>query len=65
MAGLIRADYFKRLYKSILGPLLFIIFIDDVGNHPPLHFFGVTLEETDSMDLLVLTLNNNLAWNYV
>ena len=38
---------------------------DAVGNHPPLHFFGVTLEEADSVDLLGLTLNNNLSWNQV
>ena len=38
---------------------------DADGNHPPLHFFGVTLEEADSVDLLGLTLNNNLSWNQV
>ena len=38
---------------------------DADANHPPLHFFGVTLEEADSMDLLSLTLNNNLSWNQV
>ena len=27
---------------------------DADGNHPPLHFFGVTLEEADSVDLLGL-----------
>ena len=36
---------------------------DADGNHPPLQFFGVTLEEADSVDLLGLTLNNNLSWN--
>ena len=36
---------------------------DADGNHPPLQFFGVTLEEVDSVDLLGLTLNNNLSWN--
>ena len=34
---------------------------DAEGNHPTLHFFGVTLEEADSLDLLGLTLNNNLS----
>ena len=29
------------------------------------HFFGVTLEEADNVDLLGLTLNNNLSWNQV
>ncbi|XP_072044550.1 cholinesterase-like [Amphiura filiformis] len=38
---------------------------DADGNHPPLHFFGVTLEEAESVDLLGLTLNNNLSWNQV
>ena len=38
---------------------------DADGNHPPLHFFGVTLEEADNVDLLGLTLNNNLSWNQV
>ena len=38
---------------------------DAIGNHPPLHFFGVTLEEADSVDLLDLTLNNDLSWNQV
>ena len=38
---------------------------DADGNHPPLHFFGVTLEEADSLDLLGLALNNNLSWNQV
>ena len=38
---------------------------DADGNHPPLHFFRVTLEEADSLDLLGLTLNNNLSWNQV
>ena len=38
---------------------------DTDGNHPPLHFFGVTLEEGDNVDLLGLTLNNNLSWNQV
>ena len=36
---------------------------DADGNYPPLHFFGVTLEEADSADLLGLTSNNNLSWN--
>ena len=36
---------------------------DAGGNHPFLHFCGVTLEEADSVDLLYLTLNNNLKWN--
>ena len=35
------------------------------SNHPPLHFFGVTLEEAESVDLLGLTRNNNLTWNQV
>ena len=34
---------------------------DAEGNHPTLHFFGVTLEEADSLDLLGLTLNDNLS----
>ena len=38
---------------------------DADGNHPPLHFFAVTLKEADGMDLLGLTLNNNLSWNQV
>ena len=38
---------------------------DDNGNHLPLHFFGVTLAEADSVDLLGLTLNNNLSCNHV
>ncbi|XP_072051972.1 uncharacterized protein [Amphiura filiformis] len=38
---------------------------DADANHPPLHFFGVTLEEAESVDLLGLTLNNNLSWNQV
>ena len=38
---------------------------DADGNHPPLHFFGVTLEEADSVDLLGLTLNKNLPWNQI
>ena len=38
---------------------------DADGNYPPLHFFSVTLEEADSVDLLGLTLNNNLSWNQV
>ena len=38
---------------------------DADGNHLPLHFFGDTLEEADSVDLLGLTLNNNLSWNQV
>ena len=38
---------------------------DADGNHPPLHFFGVSLEEADSVDLLGLTLNNKLSWNQV
>ena len=38
---------------------------DADGNHPPLHFFGVTLEEADNVDLLGLTLNNNLSGNQV
>ena len=34
---------------------------DAEGNHPTLHFFCVTLEEADSLDLLGLTLYNNLS----
>ena len=36
---------------------------DADGNHPPLYFFGVNLGEADSVDLLGLTLNNNLSWD--
>ena len=38
---------------------------DAVGNHPPLNFFGSTLEEVDHVDLLGLTLSNDLSWNQV
>ena len=38
---------------------------DAVGSHPPLSFFGTILEETDSVDLLGLTLRNDLSWNPV
>ena len=34
---------------------------DTDGNHPPLHFFGVALEEADNVNLLGLTLNNKLV----
>ena len=34
---------------------------DADGNHLPLQFFFVSLDETDSVDLLGLTMNNNLS----
>ena len=33
--------------------------------HPSLHFFGTTLEDTDSVDLLGLTVNKDLSWTPV
>jgi len=38
---------------------------DAKGSHPPLYFFGTRLEETDSVDLLGLTLTNDLSWKPV
>ena len=37
---------------------------DAPGSHPNLHFFGTTLEETESVDLLGLTLNKDLSWKH-
>lgn len=38
---------------------------DASGSHPDLIFFGTTLEEADSVDLLGITFSNDLSWTPV